>query len=87
MDPRAAALQKMSHGVLNYDQPHYVVEHVNKSVPRKLASVFLASANGGEYRRSYHGYAPGYALVLNSPEALQVRLLVRTPAPPSPSSR
>jgi hypothetical protein len=49
-DPRAADLLKNSHGILNYDQPHYVVDHVDKSVPRKTASAFLASANGGEYR-------------------------------------
>ena len=45
-DPRAAELLKHSHGVLNYDQPHYVVEHVDKSVSASRASKFITSGNG-----------------------------------------
>jgi hypothetical protein len=53
-DPHAADLLKVSHGVLNYDQPHYVVEHVNESIPSAVSSTFLSSANGGEYRYLHH---------------------------------
>ena len=34
-------------------------------------STFMASANGGEYRKSYHGFAPGHAVVVDSPTELQ----------------
>ena len=32
----------------------------------------FSSANGGEYRKTYHGFAPGYALVVDSPTAFQI---------------
>jgi hypothetical protein len=70
-DPRAADLMKHSgHGHLAYDQPHYVVKQVAAS-PRPV-STFMASGNGGEYRKSYHGYSPGHAVVIDSPTEWQV---------------
>lgn len=36
------------------------------------ASTSLGAGNGGEYRKSYHGYAPGYGQVIGSPEAFQL---------------
>jgi hypothetical protein len=71
-DPRAAELMKGSHGVLNYDQPHYVAEHVDPLASSKTSNTFLSSANGGEYRKSLHGFSPGYAIVVNSPTELQI---------------
>lgn len=32
----------------------------------------FGGANGGEYRKSFHGYAPGFAQVIDSPEEFQV---------------
>jgi len=70
-DPRAAGLRSCSgHGMLNWDQPQYVVEEVKESeLPQRQV---FSSANGGEYRKSYHGFAPGYALVIDSPTSFQI---------------
>lgn len=55
-DPRAAALKEESHGVLAYDQPHYVVTQVrDTTVAGAAPHTVCSSANGGEYRKSYHG--------------------------------
>ena len=35
-------------------------------------SIHLADGNGGEYRKSYHGFAPPVAYVLDSPESVHV---------------
>ena len=32
----------------------------------------FSSANGGEYRKTFHGFAPGYAVVIDSPSAFQI---------------
>merc|ERR1719463_474804 len=32
----------------------------------------IQSGNGGEYRKTYHGFAPGHVLVVDSPTQLQV---------------
>ena len=37
--------------------------------PVKVAAT---SSNGGEYRKSFHGFPPGYALVVDSPRAMQI---------------
>ena len=78
-DPHAAELLKASHGMLNYDQPHYVPQERfdakqqnSKSAAVGANSIFVTSANGGEYRKSFHGYAPGHANVIHSPTQLQV---------------
>lgn len=63
-DPRAASILAHSHGHINYDATHYVATGGS--------STFMASGNGGEYRKTYHGYAPGYAIVVDSPTELQV---------------
>jgi hypothetical protein len=34
--------------------------------------MIISSANGGEYRKSYHGFTPGDAIVINSPTQLQI---------------
>ncbi len=64
-DPRAAELRAFSsHGHAALDQPQYVV--------RGGESVQIQSGNGGEYRKTFHGFPPGFALVIGSPTALQV---------------
>lgn len=36
------------------------------------SSQSFGAANGGEYRLSYHGYAPGYAQVIHSPQQMSI---------------
>lgn len=73
-DPRAAKLLKESgHGMLAYDQPHFVVEELREpTISGASNHVVCSSANGGEYRKSYHGFSPGHALVLESPTSVQI---------------
>lgn len=65
-DPRAAeyGLVERSHGRVNWDEPQYVVAG-GEAHP-------FSSGNGGEYRKTQHGFAPGYALVVDSPRSVQV---------------
>lgn len=65
-DPRAARLPK--HGMVAWDQPQYIV---GGEVDR-FSHQSIGSGNGGEYRKTYHGFSPGFALVIDSPKALQV---------------
>eukprot|EP00040_Diaphanoeca_grandis_P019959 m.105756 g.105756 ORF g.105756 m.105756 type:complete len:792 (-) comp27674_c0_seq2:460-2835(-) len=71
-DPRAVGLMKDSHGMVAWDQPHYLVKQIKPSASGHPVSTTSSSANGGEYRKSYHGFPPGYALVVDSPNSLQV---------------
>lgn len=69
--PLGALLLKQSgHGMVSWDQEHYLVEEVESStIPTSQA---FSSANGGEYRKTYHGFSPGYALVIDSPSSFQL---------------
>ena len=68
-DPRAADLLKQSgHGAVAWDQPQYVVEDSHSATDH----IQFSSANGGEYRKTFHGFAPGYAIVIDSPSAMQI---------------
>ena len=72
-DPRAKEfLAQSGHGMIPYDQPHYAVEQVAPSASGHPVKVAATSSNGGEYRKSFHGFPPGYALVVDSPTAMQV---------------
>ena len=72
-DPRAAELlrQMGAHGVA-WDQPQYLVREVAPSATGQPTSAQFSSGNGGEYRKTFHGFAPGHALVIDSPTAFQV---------------
>ena len=74
-DPRAADLT-VGHGGVAWEQPQYIVEGKTSS---NYAS--FSSANGGEYRKTYHGFSPGQALVIESPTAMQIC----APVPPAPA--
>ena len=73
-DPRAEAVAKGAHGALQFDQPHYMATpHTAGGAPLRAEDAqTFSNANGGEYRKTYHGYAPGYAIVVDSPTSLQV---------------
>mmetsp|Transcript_30184 Transcript_30184/g.59088 ORF Transcript_30184/g.59088 Transcript_30184/m.59088 type:complete len:774 (-) Transcript_30184:87-2408(-) len=58
-----------AHGV-PWEQTNYVVEKIEDgSLP---SSHLFDGANGGEYRKSFHGVAPGHALIVESPTELQI---------------
>jgi hypothetical protein len=71
-DPRAAELVKHTgaHGKVAWDQPQYLVERTDDG--SQHSHQMIQSGNGGEYRKTYHGFPPGFALVLDSPTAMQV---------------
>ena len=70
-DPLAARLPK--HGMVAWEQPQYVVEPaVEGGSVGRFSHQSIGSGNGGEYRKTYHGFPPGFALVIDSPTALQV---------------
>lgn len=67
-DPRAKEFSEGGHGgPLPWEQPHYSVEQVAPSASGHPVKVAATSANGGEYRKTMHGFPPGYALVVDSP--------------------
>ena len=66
----AKVMRNSGHGTVNWDQPQYIIEEIEKSsIPTHQQ---FSSANGGEYRKTYHGFPPGYALVVDSPTAMQL---------------
>eukprot|EP00756_Hemistasia_phaeocysticola_P032008 Hpha_TRINITY_DN16387_c2_g1::TRINITY_DN16387_c2_g1_i3::g.62124::m.62124 len=72
-DPRADDLRKMSgHGMIAVDQPQYLVEEVQESALGLPQTQAFSSANGGEYRKTFHGFSPGHALVVDSPTSFQI---------------
>lgn len=71
-DPRAQEFTAGGHGgPLPWEQPHYAVEQVAPSASGHPIKVAATSSNGGEYRKSMHGFPPGYALVVDSPTHVQ----------------
>jgi hypothetical protein len=73
-DPLAHQVMKHTTGcgTVAWDQPQYIVDGPELS-PRGLATrQQIPSGNGGEYRKTYHGFSPSQALVIDSPTALQV---------------
>jgi len=74
-DPRAARVQGASHGRVSWEQEQYIVEddHDARQPSLKGSShVQFSSGNGGEYRKTFHGFAPGHAVVVDSPSAFQI---------------
>ena len=68
-DPLMKVLRKQGshHGRIPLDQPHYIVEGASPTT-----HIPFSSANGGEYRKTYHGFAPSYAVKLDSPKQIQI---------------
>ena len=50
----------------------WVAEEHAPSASGLPTSAMFSDGNGGEYRKSYHGFAPGYAIVVDSPTELQI---------------
>lgn len=73
-DPLAKEVMKQQAGCGNVplDQPQYIVEGPERSARGMPTRQMLQSGNGGEYRKTVHGFAPGYALVVDSPTSMQV---------------
>ena len=72
-DPRAQEFMAGGHGgPLPWEEPHYAVEQIAPSASGHPVKVAATSSNGGEYRKSFHGFPPGYALVVDSPTAMQI---------------
>jgi len=72
-DPEAQKImQQMSCGKIAWDQPQYVVDGPELSERGLPTRQPLQSGNGGEYRKTYHGFAPGFALIVDSPKEMQV---------------
>eukprot|EP00948_MAST-09A_sp_MAST-9A-sp1_P000688 g688.t1 len=70
-DPRLAELSsRMGHG-LPSKKEHWVVTDLAPENPIPTHQAF-GGANGGEYRKSFHGYAPGYVQVIDSPTQFQI---------------
>lgn len=68
-DPRRTSLLEKGHGV-----PHdetWIIQDLapENGIPTHQS---FGGANGGEYRLSYHGYAPGYAQIIESPQSFQI---------------
>merc|ERR1711871_1223866 len=71
-DPLYPKVAAQSHGRVALDQEHYIVEELEAPTNGGDSHLQFSSANGGEYRKTYHGFPPGYALVVDSPTAWQV---------------
>ena len=69
-DPRLPELRKHSHGIVNMQQYHYIAELGDNGSNR-----FVSSGNGGEYRKTFHGFPPGYAVVVESPTTLNINAM------------
>jgi hypothetical protein len=61
-----------SHGMVNWDQPQYIIEDIEKSQLNVPTKQYFSSANGGEYRKTFHGFPPSYVLVVDSPTSIQI---------------
>lgn len=71
--PLAEKLMKQSGcGHVPWGEPQYLVEGPSRSVRGHPTSQQTSNGNGGEFRKTYHGFPPGYALVVDSPTAFQV---------------
>ena len=66
-DPRLKTLRKQGHGRIAIDQPQYIVKGGTETT-----HIPFSSANGGEYRKTFHGFAPSYVLRLDSPKQVQI---------------
>lgn len=69
---KEVAKQQAGCGGVPIDQPQYLIEGPELSSRGLPTRQSIQSGNGGEYRKTYHGFAPGYVMVVDSPTSLQV---------------
>jgi hypothetical protein len=61
------------HGLPSHEEHWMVIEdEEEKAAGGFPTSGSLGAGNGGEYRKSFHGYAPGYGQVIGSPHTFQL---------------
>eukprot|EP00501_MAST-03F_sp_TOSAG23-6_P000590 GSMAST32.ASY1.ANO1.611.1 assembled CDS len=74
-DPRLQEIKSSrmgGHG-LPSEKHAWIVEKNEDEIPSTLPTKQnFGGANGGEYRLSYHGYAPGFVQVIESPHSFQI---------------
>jgi len=61
----------MGHGIPPH-QPYWLVVGDDVSATGQPTRQDFGAANGGEMRKSFHGYAPGFAQLIESPRQFQV---------------
>mmetsp|Transcript_8837 Transcript_8837/g.14802 ORF Transcript_8837/g.14802 Transcript_8837/m.14802 type:complete len:558 (+) Transcript_8837:215-1888(+) len=68
-DPNDRSISQMARA-----DPHFVLVpvEISPSLRGLPTSAHLAAGNGGEYRKSYHGFASSTAYVIDSPQSLTV---------------
>ena len=65
----------LNHGAMHYYEiksaspPPAADSDPNEIIPD---ASFFSEGNGGEYRKSFHGYPPGMAQLINSPESFSI---------------
>jgi len=67
-DPHAK-MHDMGHGLPN---EYYAAKIDSPSSTGLPSRTDFGGANGGEYRKSFHGYAPGFAQVIDSPTQISI---------------
>eukprot|EP00403_Amphidinium_massartii_P006684 CAMPEP_0178382090 /NCGR_PEP_ID=MMETSP0689_2-20121128/6317_1 /TAXON_ID=160604 /ORGANISM="Amphidinium massartii, Strain CS-259" /LENGTH=525 /DNA_ID=CAMNT_0020002289 /DNA_START=98 /DNA_END=1675 /DNA_ORIENTATION=- len=72
-DPRLQAMLEggMGHGIPSMEEHWMAVEQQSSPLGLPTKQSF-GGANGGEYRKTFHGYAPGYVQVIDSPTKFQM---------------
>ena len=61
------------HGIPSHEEHWMLIEDEEEKAAGGIpTSSSIGAGNGGEYRKSYHGYAPGYGQVIGSPHTLQL---------------
>ena len=74
-DPLATKIAKQQSGCgghVSFDQEQYLIEGPEFSSRGHKTNVQCSSGNGGEYRKTFHGFPPGHALVIDSPTQIQI---------------
>eukprot|EP00944_MAST-04C_sp_MAST-4C-sp1_P011412 g11412.t1 len=70
-DPRAPKAGAMGHGRPDPNTLYAIKD--NRETPKDIPNhQAFGAGNGGEYRKSFHGYSPGYAQLIDSPQSIYI---------------
>ena len=70
---KLAALEAESpHGIPDVSNGHWMHVEDRKSAQGLPSKMAFGGGNGGEYRMSFHGYAPGFGQIIESPRQMQI---------------